>query len=555
MNERLPLNLLSVIKVAFLSLCISLILPLIHAQESPSIPVPFPSSPTASSSSPVPFPSDGRGNPKVVHLGQSVDQMIYDFMAERQIPGLTLAIVQAPYITRIVGYGLSDIGQKRLASTKTVFATGPISQGFAAVAILQLVEQGKLDLQDTASKYLPDLPEAWKSITILQLLQHASGVADYREQSGYDASKYLRPAEIIATLRNQSLVFTPGTDVALSATNFLLLALIVEKASGVSYRDFVTKNQIEALGLKRTLFAEDISSLKEENVALSGNRHKDFLKDRALIDPTEHATGYTTELTPVPVLTPPGLKGFSDIWASAEDISLWDIGLAGSLLIAKPENRALIYHPTKLDNGTVVPGMAGWQFYHHKGLMDIKGNAPGFSSILSRFTDPKELVCVTLLANKEGIDFTNLARQIASAFGSSLRPDGDDRNLFLRESTFGVDDTMARIEEGLKKRNIPVFAKFDHAQNAKDAKLELRPTRGVVFGSPAVGTGLMQATQSIALDLPLRISVWEDAAGSVWVAFPQMIKLAKSYGQEGNPIAIQIQSMLEEVVAKACSAY
>jgi len=100
---------------------------------------------------------------KGAHLGQSVDKMIYDFMEERQIPGLTLAIAQPPYITRIVTCGLSDIGQKRLASTKTVWAIEPISQGYAAVAVMHLVEQGKLDLKDKASKYLPDLPAAWKS--------------------------------------------------------------------------------------------------------------------------------------------------------------------------------------------------------------------------------------------------------------------------------------------------------------------------------------------------------------------------------------------------------
>ena len=187
--------------------------------------------------------------------------------------------------------------------------------------------------------------------------------------------------------------------------------------------------------------------------------------------------------------------------------------------------------------------------------MDIKGNSPGFSSCLSRFTDPSELLCVTLLANKEGIDFTNLARRIASAFDSSLQSGGDDRHLFLRESAFGVDETMARIEAGLKKLNIPVFAKFDHTQNAKEVNLELRPTQVIVFGSPAVGTGLMQADQSIALDLPLRISVWEDAKGSVWLAFPKMSKLAGSYGQEGNPSVVNIQSLLQNIAAKVCSAY
>jgi len=85
--------------------------------------------------------------------------------------------------------------------------------------------------------------------------------------------------------------------------------------------------------------------------------------------------------------------------------------------------------------------------------------------------------------------------------------------------------------------------------------MELRPTRVIAFGSPSIGTGLMQANQSIAVELPLKISVWEDAKGSVWVAFPQMSKLATAYGQEANPVAPKMQSLLEEIVAKACSAY
>ena len=502
----------------------------------------------------VTLPTDGRGNSKVAHGGESVDQMIYDFMAEHQIPGLTLAIVQAPYITRVVGYGLSDIAQERLASQNTVWAIGPISQAYTAVAVMQLFEANKLDLKDGISKYISSLPASWAGITVLQLLQHATGLADYRAQSGYDPSKNQSSDELVAMASKIPLAFTPGTDVAQSATNFLLLAMVVEKASGSSYRDFVTKNQIDALGLKHTFFSADLSRIQEEDVSANKNKHKDFLKVVALIDPAEHATGYTSSLVPVPAARF-DCKGFSDIWASATDVSLWDIGLAGSLLITKPENRAMIYKPTKLDNGKTVPSMAGWQFYNHKGLMEIKGASRGFSTSLTRFTNPSELICVTLLANKEGVDFSNLSRKIASAFASVLQSGGDDGKLYLRESVFGATETMTRIESELKKRNMQVFAKFDHAQNAKDVQLDLRPTQVIVFGSPVVGTELMVTEQSMAVDLPLRISVWEDAKGSVWVAFPQMEKLAESFGVKGNAAVGKSQVMMQEILEKACSIY
>lgn len=100
-----------------------------------------------------------RGSADVSYLGQSVDSMIWEFMKEKGIPGLTLAIVQAPYIPRVVGYGLSDTGERRLASANTMWPAGPISQAFAAVAVMQLFEDGKLGLEDKLGDHIPEVPE------------------------------------------------------------------------------------------------------------------------------------------------------------------------------------------------------------------------------------------------------------------------------------------------------------------------------------------------------------------------------------------------------------
>lgn len=233
-----------------------------------------------------------------------------------------------------------------------------------------------------------------------------------------------------------------------------------------------------------------------------------FKKDRLYINPTEPAVSYDSSGTPITAAETTALRGFSDIWASAQDISFWDIGLAGSVLIHQPENRALIYAPWNLPDGRTVPAAAGWQFYHHRGLMDIKGSVHGYSSFLSRFTDASELVCVTLMCNREGVDFTNLGRRIAGAYGDLLSTGYDDNRLYLLEGQFPAAETVSRLESALKDRGIPVFAKFDHGQNAAGAGLFLRPTTVLVFGSPQVGTGLMEEDQSVSLELPLRISVW-----------------------------------------------
>lgn len=505
------------------------------------------------------LPQQGRGNVHVAYQEQSIDQMIYSFMEEHGIPGMTLAIVQAPYIPRVVGYGVTDFEKGNLAAAKTLWPVGPISQGYAAVAIMQLYEKGKLNLADPIGNYLKDIPENWKNITILQLLQHSSGIADYREQKGYDVSANYQPVQLISTVQEIPLAFEPGTDVKQSATNFLLLTSIVEKAGKMSYHDFVKKYQIDYLGLQQTYFGEDLAKVKQEDVTTTANVHQTFKKDKDYINPSETTTGYVEKdgkLVVAPSVSPTAMKGFSDIWASAENVSHWDIALAGSVLIVKPENRDMIYKPTKLANGKVVPAVAGWQFYNHKGLMDIKGNVSGHSAFLSRFTDASELVCVTLLANKEGVDLTNLGRKIAAAFdGNKMGTGANDQLLYTYESQFSVAETMSRIEQTLKAMGVPVFAKFDHGKNAEEVGLELRPNQVIVFGSPKVGTKLMQDNPSISIELPLKISVWEDKNGSVWATFPQMKSMAAEYGLETEPVIGKMQELLEKIVIKSASVY
>lgn len=496
-----------------------------------------------------------RGSADISYLGYSVDEMIKDFMEKEDIPGLTLAIVQAPYIPRIVGYGLSDEQQRRLASAKTMWPAGPISQAFAAVAVMQLYELGKLDVHAACGRYLPELPAAWQEITLLTLLRHASGLPDYRELEDWHYDMPCTFPRLLSMLAPLPLSFPPETAVQQCATNFLLLTEIVERTSGQSYHDFVKNNQIDYLNLCHTAFVQDLDQFHTEDVSTTGNIHQTFKVDSRFIDPAEPARSYDFNGLPIPRGDASALRGFSDIWASAGDISFWDIGLAGSVLIHQPENRALIYRPWATPDGTEIPAVAGWQFYHHRGLMDIKGSVPGFTSFLSRFTHAEELVCVTLMANKEGVDFTNLARRIAAAFGDLLSTNYDDNRLCLYESQFPAGKTIERLEAELNRLQIPIFAHFDHAEGARQAGLSLRPTTVLVFGSPKVGTYLMQLDQSISIELPLRISVWEDETGSTWLAFPRLEPVAAAYGMDDNPIVHNMEKLLESLVRAAGSIY
>lgn len=500
-----------------------------------------------------------RGDYRLATYGETIDKLVADFIEKHKLPGLSMAIVQAPYIPRSAGYGKTSLDLDELASTKTMWNIGPVTQAFTAVAVMQLKEAGKLDLSDPISRHVPGLPAAWQRITILQLMQHSSGIADYRAR--LDDAKQYKPTELLDLVRAEPLRFKSGTQVALSATDAVLLALAIEHASGMPYREFVRRHQIDPMHLDSTMFADEFAAKAKIDRPAShpgDNQHSRFKAEEPFINPVEPATGYRIvggQAMPVPPEASSNLFGFGDLWSSAEDISKWDIGLAGSALVKELVDRDVIYMPTKLANGTVVPAMLGWEFTHHPGFMEVKGDSPGFSSYLSRFTASDELVCVTLLTNKEGVDLTVLARQIAQAYKSNLGPGVDQAQMVVQESKYGPAETILRIRNALTEAKVPVFATVDHAANAQRADLQLRPTTVITFGNPKVGTKLMDKTQAIGLDLPLRMLVWEDARGRTWVGYSNLDTLAARYGIEDSTTIAAMSMFMDGVARRAANVY
>ena len=150
---------------------------------------------------------------------------------------------------------------------------------------------------------------------------------------------------------------------------------------------------------------------------------------------------------------------------------------------------------------------------------------------------------------------TGLARDIADSYKAGLGVGMGSDGIVTQESKFSVDETVSRLKTLLGERNVPIFATFDHGENARQVGLELRPTKVVVFGNPKVGTKLMQSSQAIALDLPLRLSVWEDERGRVWVGYRAMEPLAAEYNVKDNATVVVIEQMLENLVAKIVNVY
>ncbi|PAF45427.1 DUF302 domain-containing protein [Helicobacter sp. 11S02629-2] len=120
-------------------------------------------------------------------------------------------------------------------------------------------------------------------------------------------------------------------------------------------------------------------------------------------------------------------------------------------------------------------------------------------------------------------------------------------DLLVKKSNKSFEDTYNALVNFLKAKNIPIFADIDHKQNAVDVKLELNPTRVVIFGNPKVGTFLMQDNQEIAFELPLRMAIWQDAKGQVFIAINDMKKLQKIYNLKNQKVVDNIETFLTTV--------
>jgi CubicO group peptidase (beta-lactamase class C family) len=150
------------------------------------------------------------------------------------------------------GYGFADLEWNAPNTPDTRFRIASITKQFTAAAILILQERGKLKVEAPLSTYLPDTPKAWNDVTIFNLLTHTSGILDFIHLAGFRSFATLpqRPEQLIAKIRDKPLQFAPGSDRAYSNTGYLLLGMVIEKVSGVSYAQFVKENLLDPAGMR-----------------------------------------------------------------------------------------------------------------------------------------------------------------------------------------------------------------------------------------------------------------------------------------------------------------
>jgi uncharacterized protein (DUF302 family) len=117
------------------------------------------------------------------------------------------------------------------------------------------------------------------------------------------------------------------------------------------------------------------------------------------------------------------------------------------------------------------------------------------------------------------------------------------------QSHFGPSETMNRLEAEIKARGMSVFARINHAALANEAGLTLRPTEVILFGNPRGGTPLMQANQTVGIDLPLKALVWQDASGTTWFSYNEPDWIVKRHGVSGAERVVATMDLALNAIA------
>jgi len=320
-------------------------------------------------------------------------------------PGGALAVMKDGRVVYKRGYGIADLDHDVTITPATVFHVASVSKQFTAAAVLLLEQDGKLSVDDDIRKFIPEMPDFGAKITLRHLLHHTSGLRDQWELLGLAGWRYsqdlITDEDVLSLIvRQKDLNFKPGEKYLYCNTGYTLLAQVVARASGRSFRDFTTARIFEPLGMKSTHFRDDFSEI------VKGMAYGYV------------PAGSTFRLS----VTNFDTAGATSLLTTVEDLALWDENffnprVGGKRMIDRMLERGLLNSGERIDYacGLVVGRYKGLDIVEHSG-----GDA-GYRSHLVRF--PAQHFSVAVLCNLS-LNPGSLARQVADLYlASELKPE------------------------------------------------------------------------------------------------------------------------------------
>jgi len=329
-----------------------------------------------------------------------VDLAIKELIKKHKIVGLQLSVIKDNAIVKTSHYGFANIQDSIAVNRETVFSLNSITKAFTGVAIMQLVENGKLNLGEPISNYLDNLPITWQKITVEQLATHKSGLPDVWDSQGNMLSE--DGNILFEKVKELPIAFEPGKNVRICLTNYMLLGMLIEKISGQSFEKFITENQFKKAGMKNAMKA-GIGDFY--NIINHSARPYTYFRNNVL----------TNVYQPMPSnLLPAG-----GIYATAAEMAQWIIALQTNQLI-NAENLKILLKPIELENG---------KQYEENGLLDRSSIGFSLSSRVENpiialmggsrnalFIYPKKNISIVILTNLMGSHPQDFIEEIAKLY-------------------------------------------------------------------------------------------------------------------------------------------
>lgn len=328
----------------------------------------------------------------------------YDKMLSQQFKsnetGATVLVARNGEIVYKKGFGMASLELNVPMRTDHVFRIGSITKQFTAVAILQLMEQGKLGLQDEITKFIPAYPTHGHKITIEHLLTHTSGIQSYTGMKDYMGRMTLdmKPEEMIDHFKNEPMKFAPGTKWSYNNSGYFLLGYIIEKISGKTYGEYLEENFFKPLGMSNSHYGSETKLIKNRVGAYSKGE-QGFENARPMSMTQPYAAG--------------------SIQSTVEDLFKWNRAVHSYKLVKK-ESLEKAFTKYRLSDGTETNYGYGWEFAYVQDSPTIEHGGGINGTLTMAIYLPKEDVFVAVFSNCDCYRPENIAVRLAGlAIGKS----------------------------------------------------------------------------------------------------------------------------------------
>ena len=337
----------------------------------------------------------------------AVDDYVQAEMQRQQIPGLALLVAREGKIVRAQGYGLANIELQVPVKPETVFQSGSSGKQFTATAVMMLVEEGKIRLDDPVTNYLQDAPESWKQVSIRELLSHTAGFTDYPEK--FDFRKDYSETELLRIIYGIPLAYRPGTKWSYANLGYATLGIVIHRVTGTFYGDFLQQRIFHPLGMSTARIISEADIIP--NRAAGYRLVNGTFKNQDWVAPTVNTTAD------------------GSLYFSILDLAKWDAALYTEKVL-KRSTLEQMWTPAKVSNGTPNSGHYGfgWSIGSTDGhrVIEHGGAWQGFKTHISRYIDDK--LTVVVLTNLDAARPERICEQVAKfQLSASIQPSENTR--------------------------------------------------------------------------------------------------------------------------------